>query len=89
MLYGEHDGNHFVEVDRGIGINNKTKLEGFKKRNFIATQILGPILPLNPILCEYLISLTGENAQAAFKEDALNAYNQRIKEFSDPKIKFE
>lgn len=89
MLYGEHKNNHFVKLKRGIGINKSSNLEGCRVKNFFATQILGPILPLNPLFCEYLISLTGEKAVAAFKEDAMNAYNQRIKEFSDPKIKFE
>ena len=89
MLYGEHNNNHFVKLKRGIGINRNSNLEGCRVNNFFATQILGPILPLNPLFCEYLISLTGEKAIAAFKEDAMNAYNQRIKEFSDPKIKFE
>lgn len=89
MLCGRHSDNHFVNVERGIGINRECKLEGYKDHNFIATQILGPILPLNPEFCEYLISLTGEKATAAFKDEAMDAYNQRVKEFSDPKIKFE
>lgn len=89
MLYGQNSDNHFVNVDRGIGINRDSKFEGYKEHNFFATQILGPILPLNPEFCEYLISLTGEKATAAFKAEVMDAYNQRIKEFSDPKIKFE
>ena len=34
-------------------------------------------------------AVTGEKATAAFKAEAMDAYNQRVKEFSDPKIKFE
>lgn len=89
MLYGENDNCYFAKVDRGIGINRESSLEGYKKHNFIATQLLGPILPLNPEFCEYLISLAGEKVTAAFKEAAMDAYNQRIKEFSDPEIKFD
>lgn len=89
MLYGDNLNDYFVEVERGIGVNRESTLEGYKVNNFFATQLLGPILPLNPEFCEYLISLTGENATAAFKEEAMDAYRQRIKEFSDPKIKFE
>lgn len=89
MLFGEQNGDHFVAVHRGIGINKSVKYEGYRRNNFIATQILGPILPLNPEFCEYFISLTGENATAAFKEQAVRAFRQRVKEFSDPKIKFE
>ncbi len=89
MIYGDDNAYPFVTIDRGIGKNRESKIEGFRKNNFIGTQILGPILPLNPEFCEYLISLTGATAEAAFKEEAMDAYNQRIKEFSDPKIKFE
>ncbi len=89
MLYGDNSNDYFVDVERGIGINRESTLEGYKMHNFFATQLLGPILPLNPEFCEYLISLTGEKAIAAFREEAMDAYAQRIKEFSDPKIKFE
>ena len=89
MLYGNNEENSFVSVKRGIGINRESTLDGYKRNNFFVTQILGPILPLNPEFCEYLISLTGVNATAAFKDVAMDAYKQRIKEFSDPKIKFD
>ena len=89
MIYGDNTNEHFVQVERGIGINKTSKLEGFKRNNFFGTHILGPILPLNPLFCEYLISLTGVEATAAFKDEAMSAYKQRIKEFSDPNIKFE
>ena len=89
MLFGDNADSFFVNVERGIGINRESSFDGYRNYNFFATQILGPILPLNPEFCEYLISLTGESATAAFKEEAMDAYNQRVKEFSDPKIKFE
>jgi CobQ-like glutamine amidotransferase family enzyme len=89
MIYGDNSDYSFVNVERGIGINRESKLDGFVRNNFFGTQMLGPILPLNPEFCEYLISLTGEKATAAFKDVAMDAYNQRVKEFSDPKIKFD
>lgn len=89
MLYGDNTKDGFVRVERGIGINRNSKIEGYRVNNFFGTHILGPILPLNPEFCEYLISLTGETAKAAFREEAMDAYVRRVKEFSDPKIKFE
>lgn len=89
MIYGDNTSEAFVQIERGIGINKSSKFEGFKRNNFFGTHILGPILPLNPLFCEYLISLTGVDATAAFKDEAMSAYEQRIKEFSDPNIKFE
>ena len=86
MLYGNNEDCSFVKVTRGIGINRESKLEGLRKNNLICTHILGPILPLNPLFCEYLIALTGEKAEAAHKAAAMDAYNQRVKEFEDPVV---
>ena len=89
FLYGDNSQNYFQKVIRGDGINRESKLEGFRVKNLIGTQLLGPILPLNPLFCEYLLSLAGVDAKAAFREEALQAYRQRVKEFSDPNVKFD
>lgn len=88
FLYGDNTENYFVKCQRGDGINRESKLEGLKKNNLFVTQILGPILPLNPLFCEHLICLTGNEATAAHKDAAMDAYRQRIKEFSDPSVVF-
>lgn len=84
FLYGDNTENHFIKCIRGDGINRESKLEGVRYNNLICTQILGPILPLNPLFCEYLIALTGVQATAAHKDVAMQAYQQRIQEFEDP-----
>ena len=86
MLYGGNTSCAFAKIIRGIGINRESNLEGLRKNNLICTHILGPILPLNPLFCEYFIALSGEKAEAAYKEAALNAYYQRVKEFEDPVV---
>lgn len=88
FLYGDNNDGYFANCIRGVGINPKSKLEGMRKNNLICTQLLGPILPLNPLFCEYLIGLCGVNATAAYPESAMDAYNQRLKEFNDPKVPF-
>lgn len=88
MLYGDNSENFFARCIRGDGINRESKLEGMRKKNLICTHIIGPILPLNPLFCEYLLSLCGKKAEAAFKEAAMSAYLQRVKEFSDPAVTF-
>lgn len=88
FIYGDNSSYPFLEMTRGIGINPESRFEGMRKNNFFCTSILGPLLPLNPLFTEYLISLTGEKAEAAFRNAAMDAYNQRIKEFEDPKVKF-
>ena len=88
FICGNNTENYFIKCVRGIGINPKSCLEGFRKNNLICTQLLGPILPLNPLFCEYLISLAGSKAAAAFRDAALDAYTQRLNEFKDPKVRF-
>lgn len=86
MIYGNNEDCYFTKCIRGIGINRESKLEGLRKKNLICTQVLGPILPLNPLFCEYLMSLCGVKAEAAYKDAAMAAYEQRLKEFSDPVV---
>ena len=88
FIYGDNQDCAFASCVRGIGINPQSKLEGMRKNNLICTQLLGPILPLNPLLCEYLLRIIGSDAPAAYRESAMDAYNQRLKEFRDPKIAF-
>jgi CobQ-like glutamine amidotransferase family enzyme len=88
FLYGDNDKNYFVKCTRGIGINRQSSLEGFRVNNLFVTQILGPILPLNPLFCERLIALTGNSVSAAYRDDAIAAYEQRLAEFRDPKTIF-
>lgn len=88
FLYGDNSNYRFIDTVRGIGINPQSKFEGMRKNNLICTQLLGPILPLNPLFCEYFIGLTGQSANAAYREAAIAAYEQRLQEFRDPKVSF-
>lgn len=88
FLFGDNSGNYFVKCERGDGINRESKLEGLRLNNLICTQIIGPILPLNPLFCEYFIGLSGVTATAAHREAAMAAYEQRLTEFNDPKVIF-
>ena len=88
FLYGDNTEQFFVNCIRGDGIHRGSKLEGVRYHNLICTQILGPILPLNPLFCEYFVGLTGVQVQAAYRDAALAAYEQRVKEFADPNTAF-
>ena len=86
FIYGDNTNCGFVKCIRGIGINPSSSIEGMRKRNLICTQLLGPILPLNPLFCEYLLGLIDCHAPAAYRDAAMEAYNQRLKEFQNPSI---
>ena len=85
FLYGDNSKYSFVTCEQGIGINPNSKYEGMRKNNLFCTQLLGPILPLNPLFCEYLLRLCGSDATAAYRKEAMAAYEQRLEEFRAPK----
>ena len=87
-VYGDNSDKYFIKCERGVGLNKDSKLEGIRINNFICTQLIGPLLPLNPLFTEYLAGLLGVQAVAAYKDAAMDAYNQRIKEFRDPGVAF-
>jgi len=73
----------FASVLRGSGINRSAKTEGVHKNNFFGTNLLGPILVINPDFTQYLLRLMGSEARIAFEETARAAFEARLKEFKD------
>jgi lipid II isoglutaminyl synthase (glutamine-hydrolysing) len=72
-------------TDRGPGLNPDITGEGIHINNFMATYVIGPLLILNPPFAEYILRLCGaENPRLAFKEAAMDAYEARVAEYSDP-----
>ena len=55
MMYGDNSDIYYAKVEKGIGLNKASKLEGIKKNNFIGTYIIGPILILNPLFTKKII----------------------------------
>lgn len=88
FIYGDNSSCYFLKMTRGDGINKDSKFEGMRRNNLICTTCLGPILPLNPLFTEYIISLAGGKEKAAYREEAMSAYEKRLAEFEDPKVKF-
>lgn len=80
MMYGDNSNSYFLDVEKGIGINKKSKLEGIKKNNFIGTYVIGPILILNPLFTKKLMKMMGEEKEIALQEDVMAAYEIRLKE---------
>lgn len=79
--YGNNEENYFSKVEKGIGINPESILEGIQKNNFIATYLIGPILILNPEFTKKILQKMGiEEPKVAFEQDVKNAYEQRLKE---------
>ena len=80
MMYGDNLDSYFVKVEKGIGINKESKLEGIKRNNFIGTYLIGPILILNPLFTKKIIEMIGVEPNMALEEDMMAAYEARLKE---------
>ncbi len=82
--YGQNSEGYFASVEKGIGINKESKLEGIQRKNFIGTYVIGPILILNPYFTKKLIQKMGiEEPKLAFAEDVKKAYEYRLKELQN------
>ncbi len=82
--YGDN-GTGLFETVRGVGLNPGIMAEGLRRKNFMATYLIGPLLILNPPFTKYLQSLMGvSNPTLPFEEAAMDVYNTHRREFSDP-----
>ncbi|MBE6940304.1 MAG: hypothetical protein E7457_05755 [Ruminococcaceae bacterium] len=79
----------FLRCIRGEGREPGAPVEGFCRKNFMATHLIGPLLVLNPSFTRYLLQQMGaENIRLAFEEEAMVAYEKRLAEFRDERINF-
>lgn len=84
------DGDGLFETVRGAGRNPGVKPEGIRKNNFMATYVLGPLLIMNPLFTKYIMELLGiKDRPLAYEEAAMDSYNLRLQEYSDPKRGFD
>ena len=82
MLYGDNSNEYFIEVEKGIGINKESKLEGISKNRFFATYLIGPFLILNPLFTLKLLEMMGvKESNLAYNNEIIEAYNVRLKKF--------
>ncbi len=79
----------FAQVQRGCGLEPGCAFEGYRYHNLIGTYLLGPLLVLNPQLTKQLLRELGSDREPLFYQDAMAAYEVRLKEFSDKKRKLD
>ncbi|MBQ4383550.1 MAG: glutamine amidotransferase [Firmicutes bacterium] len=84
---GDNTNCHFVRIQRGAGTTKDSPYEGYRRNRLIVTQQLGPLLVNNPDLTKRILLWMGSNAPIAFEKEAQAAFEQRYKEFTNPKNK--
>lgn len=74
-------------TSRGYAMNKETFDEGIRKNNFFATYITGPFMVVNPVFAKWYINniLNVKCDKLSFEDVAMDAYESRVKEFTDPK----
>lgn len=74
---------------RGPGFNKDIEAEGLRYKNFMASYTLGPIFIMNPKFMLTILSEIGvKDARLAFEDEIIEAYEERLKEYSDPNTGF-
>jgi len=70
-----------AKVEKGIGINKESKLEGIRVNNLIGTYLLGPVLVLNPLLTKKILEMLGlKEPKLKYEADLIDAYQKRLEE---------
>lgn len=71
----------FLTVERGYGFSKKSRLEGIHYRNFFGTNLLGPILVMNPPLIKYFRQELAGDDRIPFELYMKDAYENRLDKF--------
>lgn len=75
----------FLNTTIGTGFNPDIKEEGIHYKNFIGTYLIGPLLVLNPyFFIKFFEDMGCKNVKPAYFEQAVSAYDFRLKEYTTP-----
>lgn len=87
MVTAEPNLPGFVTADLGIGRNRSTRVEGVRRKNFIGTSLLGPLLVTNPAFTRHLLTQLDPDSEPrlAHTQLATRAYETRLADFRDPR----
>ena len=80
--FGGDEEEPLFRVTRGVGRREGCPVEGFRKKNLLATYLTGPLLVLNPPFTKWLLRSIGAPDALAFEEAAMDSYRKRVAEFS-------
>ncbi len=83
MAYTDTQDYPFLTLEKGVGLNPNTQVEGIKKNCFFGTYLIGPFLILNPGFTKKLLRLMGvPSPQLAFEAEVTDAYLALLKDLN-------
>lgn len=87
-LFGFHydaaEAEGWFDTVRGVGRTPGVEAGGLPPGRLYATALIGPLLPLNPPLCKWLLRQMGAEDTLAFEDAAFASFNKRVAEFREP-----
>ena len=95
LIYGDFDSGEIIGYKsqfatslinenpflKNVKEKNEAKVEGFRINNCFGTNILGPILVLNPHFTSYLLKLINFKGKIPFEKELRQAYDKRLAEY--------
>lgn len=87
FAYGKDiEAKPFLNTKLGYGSNKETACEGIRVNNFFATYLTGPLFVLNPLFFKWIMNnkMGASDAEPAYMEEAMQAYNYRLAEYTKP-----
>ena len=75
----------WFETVKGMGRDGKDgTADGFHIGELYATHLIGPLLVLNPPLCQWVLRKIGASDTLAYPDAIMAAYEKRVAEFAEP-----
>lgn len=68
--YGDNHLNYFIQTSIGKGINKESRSEGFVYKGLVATNLVGPLLVLNPDFAKSFLHIEVKNEAQLMKAKA-------------------
>ena len=79
QVFGIDDSQAFLRIERGTGSHFGSSFEGIRDRNYVGTNLIGPLLPTNPRLAAWLLNQAGVDDPVIPHADAAEAaYHERL-----------
>ncbi len=75
QTFGDNELNYFCKTEIGMGMNQNSQVEGIMDKGVVATNLIGPLLILNPDFAKSYL-----NVDIAYYDQLMDSKNQKIKD---------
>lgn len=67
---------------KGMGNSKNSKDEGIRYRNFMASEVLGPLLIYNPLMIKKILKMLYLKQDLKFEKDVMESYENKLKGYN-------